>query len=193
MLTVRQDCSICLCSKLLILLPGVRTFKSFSAASSFQYIGGPSAILSLVAMASDDGSLYAAVKVLLSVLETNPVMEQEMKRTNGYKVVLSIKSKLRLYSITNPSCRFDFVLYCQLLSFLLKMKSQLISFRIFQLILSIVGTMELGIVTTSIPNISAFQDVLCDFEVSFRLVCCMFPHSYNIICFGECSSFLNEF
>ncbi|XP_051772048.1 WD repeat- and FYVE domain-containing protein 4 isoform X3 [Ctenopharyngodon idella] len=116
---------------------GVRTFKSFSASSSFQYIGGPAAILSLVAMASDDGSLYAAVKVLLSVLETNPVMEQEMKRTNGFK----------------------------LLSFLLKMKSQLISYRIFQLILAIVGTMELGIVTTHIPNISAFQDVLCDFEV----------------------------
>jgi len=73
------------------------------------------------------------------------------------------------------------------------MKSQLISFRIFQLILSIVGTMDLGIVTTRIPNISAFQDVLCDFEVCFRLVCCMFLHSYNIICFVECSSFLNDF
>lgn len=116
---------------------GVRTFRSCSAASSFQYTGGPAAILSLVAMASDDVSLYAAVKVLLSVLETNPVMEQEMKRTNGYK----------------------------LLSFLLKMKSQLISSRIFQLILAIVGTMELGIDAFRIPNIRAFQDILCDFEV----------------------------
>nr|XP_055025553.1 WD repeat- and FYVE domain-containing protein 4 isoform X2 [Misgurnus anguillicaudatus] len=116
---------------------GVRTFKSFSATSSFQYIGGPAAILSLVAMASDDASLYAAVKVLLSVLETNPVMEQEMKRTNGYK----------------------------LLSFLLKVKSQLISSRIFQLILSIVGTMELVSGAFGIPNVRAFQDVLCDFEV----------------------------
>uniref|UniRef100_A0A671QJ83 Alfy-like armadillo-like repeat domain-containing protein n=1 Tax=Sinocyclocheilus anshuiensis TaxID=1608454 RepID=A0A671QJ83_9TELE len=120
---------------------GVRTFKSYSAASSFQFIGGPAAILSLVAMASDDSSLYAAVKVLLSVLETNPVMQQEMKLTNGYK----------------------------LLSFLLKMKSQLISSRIFQLIMAIVGTMELGIVAVRIPNITAFQDILCDFEVSFRL------------------------
>ncbi|XP_042625050.1 WD repeat- and FYVE domain-containing protein 4-like isoform X1 [Cyprinus carpio] len=116
---------------------GVRTFKSYSAASSFQYIGGPAAILSLVAMASDDSSLYAAVKVLLSVLEINPVMDQEMKRTNGYK----------------------------LLSFLLKMKSKLISSRIFQLIMAIVGTMELGIFTVRIPNITAFQDILCDFEV----------------------------
>lgn len=116
---------------------GVRTFKSYSASSSFQYIGGPAAILSLVAMASDDSSLYASIKVLLSVLETNPAMEQEMKRTNGYK----------------------------LLSFLLKMKVQLISNRIFQLILAIVGTMELGIVPVCIPNVCAFQDVLCDFEV----------------------------
>uniref|UniRef100_A0A671PYY1 WD repeat- and FYVE domain-containing protein 4-like n=1 Tax=Sinocyclocheilus anshuiensis TaxID=1608454 RepID=A0A671PYY1_9TELE len=121
---------------------GVRTFKSYSAASSFQYVGGPAAILSLVAMASDDRSLYAAIKVLLSVLETNPVMDQEMKRTNGYK----------------------------LLSFLLKMKSKLISSRIFQLIMAIVGTMELGIFTVRIPNITAFQDIFCDFEVSFRLV-----------------------
>ncbi|XP_056616257.1 WD repeat- and FYVE domain-containing protein 4 isoform X2 [Triplophysa dalaica] len=116
---------------------GVRTFKSCSAASSFQYVGGPAAVLSLVAMASDDDSLYAAVKVLLSVLETNSVMEQEMKRTNGYK----------------------------LLSFLLKMKSQLVSSRIFNLILALVGTMELGSDAFYIPNIIAFQDVLCDFEV----------------------------
>lgn len=59
---------------------------SNSAATSFQYIGGPAVVLSLVAMASDDSSLYATVKVLLSVLDTNPVMRREMKRINGYKV-----------------------------------------------------------------------------------------------------------
>lgn len=37
-------------------------------------------------MALDDGSLYAAVKVLVSVLETNSAMQQEMNRINGYKV-----------------------------------------------------------------------------------------------------------
>ncbi|XP_052429042.1 WD repeat- and FYVE domain-containing protein 4 isoform X1 [Carassius gibelio] len=136
---------------------GVRTFKSCSAASSFQFIGGPAAILSLVAMASDESSLYAAVKVLLSVLETNPVMEQEMKRTNGYK----------------------------LLSFLLKMKSQLISRRIFQLIMAIVGTMELGIVAVRIPNITAFQDILCDFEVwqnaPENLDVCVLNHFVDIL------------
>lgn len=64
----------------------MRTFTSNTASSSFQYIGGPAVVLSLVAMATDDSSLYAAVKVLLSVLDTNPVMKQEMKRISGYKV-----------------------------------------------------------------------------------------------------------
>ncbi|XP_030628686.1 WD repeat- and FYVE domain-containing protein 4 [Chanos chanos] len=116
---------------------GVRTFMSNSAATSFQYIGGPVVPLSLVAMASDDNSLYAAVKVLLSVLDTNPVMAQEMKRIEGYK----------------------------LFAFLLKMKSHLISNRTFQLILSVVGTMDLGSGMICVPNASAFQAILCDSEV----------------------------
>lgn len=66
------------------------------------------------------------------------------------------------------------------------MKVQLISNRIFQLILAIVGTMELGIVTVCIPNVCAFQDVLCDFEVGFSLESCSdLLHSYNVICFGD--------
>uniref|UniRef100_A0A8B9LHN3 WDFY family member 4 n=1 Tax=Astyanax mexicanus TaxID=7994 RepID=A0A8B9LHN3_ASTMX len=93
----------------------VRTFTSNSAATSFQYVGGPAVVLSLVAMASDDGSLYASIKVLLSILDTNQVMRREMKRINGYK----------------------------LFAFLLKMKAHLISSRTFQLILAIVGAMEL--------------------------------------------------
>lgn len=71
---------------LLTCLAGVRTFTSNTASSSFQYVGGPAVLLSLVAMATDDSSLYAAVKVLLSVLDTNPVMKQEMKHISGYKV-----------------------------------------------------------------------------------------------------------
>lgn len=67
-------------------LPGVRTFSPSSAASAFLYVGGPAVALSLVAMAPDDSSVYAAVKVLLSVLETNSGMQQEMRRIDGYKV-----------------------------------------------------------------------------------------------------------
>ncbi|KAK1164501.1 hypothetical protein AOXY_G14832 [Acipenser oxyrinchus oxyrinchus] len=116
---------------------GVRTFASNTAANSFQFIGGPSVILGFVAMASDDSSMYAAMKVLLSVLSSSTGCEKEMKRINGYK----------------------------LLAFLLKLKSSLLSNRIFQLILSIVGTMELGCGSVAIQNHSAFKDILCDFEV----------------------------
>ncbi|XP_061083702.1 WD repeat- and FYVE domain-containing protein 4 isoform X3 [Conger conger] len=112
---------------------GVRTFVSTSAADSFLFVGGPAVVLSLVAMATDDSSLYAAAKVLLSVLSMSPSMEREMNRTHGY----------------------------QLLAFLLKTKSQLIGIRTFQLILAIVGTVELG----SIRNLTAFRDILCDFDV----------------------------
>lgn len=67
-------------------LLGVRTFTPSSASNGFLYVGGPAVVLSLVAMAPDDSSLYAAVKVLHSVLETNSAMQQEMNRINGYKV-----------------------------------------------------------------------------------------------------------
>lgn len=67
-------------------LLGVRTFTPSSASNGFLYVGGPAVVLSLVAMAPDDSSLYAAVKVLHSVLETSSAMQQEMNRINGYKV-----------------------------------------------------------------------------------------------------------
>ena len=66
--------------------PGVRNFQPNSASNGFLYVGGPAVALSLVAMAPDDSALYAAVKVLLNVLETNSAMQQEMNRINGYKV-----------------------------------------------------------------------------------------------------------
>ncbi|XP_062852239.1 WD repeat- and FYVE domain-containing protein 4 [Trichomycterus rosablanca] len=116
---------------------GVRTFTPNSAASSAQYIGGPAVILSLIAMASDDGSLYASVKVLLSVLETNPVIKKEMKRIHGYK----------------------------LFAFLLKMKAHLISSRTFQMILAIVGAVELGTGCVYVQDLTALEAILCNFEV----------------------------
>ncbi|KAF7710465.1 WD repeat- and FYVE domain-containing protein 4 isoform X3 [Silurus meridionalis] len=116
---------------------GVRTFTSKTASSSLQYIGGPAVVLSLVAMATDDSSLYAAVKVLLSVLDTNAVIKQEMKRIRGYK----------------------------LFAFLLKMKAHLISCRTFHLILAIVGTVELGTGSMYVHDLAALQGILCNFEV----------------------------
>ncbi|XP_077438112.1 WD repeat- and FYVE domain-containing protein 4 isoform X2 [Vanacampus margaritifer] len=116
---------------------GVRTFIPRSAADGFLYVGGPAVVLSLIAMAADDSSLYAAVKVLLSVLETNSAMQQEMNRICGYK----------------------------LLAFLLKMKRSLVSHRTFQLILYLSSSMELSCGSDYLQNTAAFQALLLDLEV----------------------------
>ncbi|XP_077585653.1 WD repeat- and FYVE domain-containing protein 4 isoform X2 [Stigmatopora nigra] len=116
---------------------GVRTFIPKSAADGFLYVGGPAVVLSLIAMATDDSSLYAAVKVLVSVLETNTAMQLEMNRMGGYK----------------------------LLSFLLKMKSNMVSHRTFQLILYLSSSIELSCSSDCLPNKAAFQALLLDQEV----------------------------
>ncbi|CAJ1067579.1 WD repeat- and FYVE domain-containing protein 4 isoform X1 [Xyrichtys novacula] len=116
---------------------GVRTFTPSSASSGFLYVGGPAVILSLVAMAPNDGALYAAVKVLLSVLETNSAMQQEMNRINGYK----------------------------LLAFLLKMKRSLVSHRTLQLVLYLCSSAQLSFGSVLLQNTPAFQALLCDLEV----------------------------
>ncbi|XP_008289614.1 WD repeat- and FYVE domain-containing protein 4 isoform X2 [Stegastes partitus] len=116
---------------------GVRTFTPRTASNGFLYVGGPAVVLSLVAMAPDDSSLYAAVKVLLSVLETNSTMQQEMNRIDGYK----------------------------LLAFLLKMKNSLVSHRTFQLVLYLSSSLELSCGSSCIQNIPAFQALLCDLDV----------------------------
>ncbi|KAM4599617.1 WD repeat- and FYVE domain-containing protein 4 [Fundulus diaphanus] len=116
---------------------GVRTFTPRSASSGFLYVGGPAVVLSLVAMAPDDSSLYAAIKVLLSVLETNSAMQSEMNRINGYK----------------------------LLAFLLKMKSSLVSHRTFQLVMCLSSSVEMSCGTGFLQNTPAFQALLCDLEV----------------------------
>uniref|UniRef100_A0A3Q2NX03 WDFY family member 4 n=1 Tax=Fundulus heteroclitus TaxID=8078 RepID=A0A3Q2NX03_FUNHE len=116
---------------------GVRRFTPRSASSGFLYVGGPAVVLSLVAMAPDDSSLYAAIKVLLSVLETNSAMQSEMNRINGYK----------------------------LLAFLLKMKSSLVSHRTFQLVMCLSSSVEMSCGTGFLQNTPAFQALLCDLEV----------------------------
>uniref|UniRef100_A0A3P8TDE6 Alfy-like armadillo-like repeat domain-containing protein n=1 Tax=Amphiprion percula TaxID=161767 RepID=A0A3P8TDE6_AMPPE len=121
---------------------GVRTFTPKAASNGFLYVGGPAVVLSLVAMAPDDSSLYAAVKVLLSVLETNSTMQQEMNRINGYK----------------------------LLAFLLKMKSSLVSHRTLQLVLYLSSSLELSCGSGCIQNIPAFQALLCDLDVSIHIL-----------------------
>ncbi|XP_069741447.1 WD repeat- and FYVE domain-containing protein 4 isoform X2 [Narcine bancroftii] len=116
---------------------GVRTFISNPAANCLQFLGGPAVILGLVAMVSDDGEMYAAIKVLISVLNGSALCEREMQRIKGYR----------------------------LLALLLKRKVRLLNARIFQLVLTIVGTVELGQGSSTIWNLCAFRDLLCDFEL----------------------------
>lgn len=53
----------------------------------------------------------------------------------------------------------------QLLAMLLKKKRSLLNSHILHLTFSLVGTVDSGHETSIIPNSTAFQDLLCDFEV----------------------------
>ncbi|CAL9687927.1 unnamed protein product [Knipowitschia caucasica] len=116
---------------------GVRTFTPRGAAYGFLCAGGPAVVLSLIAMAPDDSSLYAAVKVLLSVLETNQTMQQEMARIDGFK----------------------------LLAFLLKSKSSVVSNRTLQLVLCMSDSTEANFSSIHQLNISAFKALISDLDM----------------------------
>ncbi|XP_042636598.1 WD repeat- and FYVE domain-containing protein 4 [Orycteropus afer afer] len=116
---------------------GVRVFHSSPAASSLDFIGGPAILLGLMSLATDDHTMYAAVKVLHSVLTSNAMCDRLMNHISGY----------------------------QIMAFLLRKKTSFLNHRIFQLILSIAGTAELGFGSSAIINIGVFQHVLCNFEL----------------------------
>lgn len=67
-------------------LAGVRVFHSSPAASSLDFIGGPAILLGLISLATDDHTMYAAVKVLHSVLTSNPMCDRLMQHISGYQV-----------------------------------------------------------------------------------------------------------
>lgn len=56
------------------------------------------------------------------------------------------------------------------MAFLLRKKTSLLNHRIFQLILSIAGTAELGFGSSAVTNVGVFRHILCNFEVNWRLV-----------------------
>ncbi|KAM4668749.1 WD repeat- and FYVE domain-containing protein 4 [Amazona ochrocephala] len=131
---------------------GVRVFQSSPAATSLNFIGGPAILLGVIAMACDDHTMYAAVKVLISILNSSPMSEKLMRRMHGY----------------------------QLLAYLLKMKTQLLNDRILQLVFSLVGTAELGFESSVIKNYSAFQYVLCNFELWMKA-----PENLDLVLFSH--------
>lgn len=88
-------------------------------------------------MAQDVESLYAAVKALVCVVRSNQAAQQEMDRRRSY----------------------------QTLAMLLRRKCPLLNSHILHLTFSLVGTVDSGRETSAIPNVTAFQDLLCDLQV----------------------------
>ncbi|MEJ1276659.1 hypothetical protein NN561_007568 [Cricetulus griseus] len=136
---------------------GVRVFHSSPAASSLDYIGGPAILLGLISLATDDHTMYAAMKVLHSVLTSNAMCDYLMQHICGY----------------------------QILAFLLRKKTSFLNHRIFQLILSVAGTAELGFRPSSVTNKCVFQHVLCNFELwtntADNLELALFSHLLDIL------------
>lgn len=91
----------------------------------------------LIAMAQDVESLYAGVKALVCVVRGNRSVQQEMDRRRGY----------------------------QTLAMLLRKKRSLLNSHILHLAFSLVGTVDSGRESSSIPHPVSFQDLLCDLEV----------------------------
>ncbi|XP_059163899.1 WD repeat and FYVE domain-containing protein 3-like isoform X2 [Physella acuta] len=116
---------------------GVRTFCPQPVARMLDNVGGTSVLLGLIAMAKDVESLYAAVKALVCVVRSNNSSKWDMDRIHGY----------------------------QLLAMLYKKKRNLLNSHILHLTFSLVGTLDSGRESSTIPNISAFQDLLCDLEI----------------------------
>ncbi|KAB0793199.1 hypothetical protein PPYR_12819 [Photinus pyralis] len=116
---------------------GVRVFCARPVANVVDTVGGCSVLLGLIAMAQDVESLYAGVKALVCVVRGNKVAQAEMDRKRGY----------------------------QTLAMLLRRKRLLLNSHILHLCFSLVGTVDSGRETSAIPNLTAFQDLLCDLEV----------------------------
>ena len=65
---------------------GVRTFCPKPVAKVIQSVGGVSALLGLVAMATDVEGLYASVKALVCATKSNSRAMSEMLRVRGFQV-----------------------------------------------------------------------------------------------------------
>ncbi|KAK9506435.1 hypothetical protein O3M35_008377 [Rhynocoris fuscipes] len=136
---------------------GVRVFTARPVARMIDSLGGCSLLLGLISMAQDVESLYAGVKALVCVVKTDRVAQAEMDRRRAY----------------------------QTLAVLLRRKKHMLNSHILHLIFSLVGTVDSTSHTASIPNIMAFQDLLCDIEVWHEapgeLQRSLFEHLYELV------------
>ena len=69
-----------------LIISGVRTFCPKPVAKMLENVGGASALLGLIAMATDVEELYAAVKALVCVVKSNKNILKDMERIQGYQV-----------------------------------------------------------------------------------------------------------
>ncbi|KAJ8676714.1 hypothetical protein QAD02_012501 [Eretmocerus hayati] len=136
---------------------GVRVFSPRPVAIIIDNVGGCSVLLGMIAMAQDVESLYAAVKALVCVVRSNQAAQQEMDRHRGY----------------------------QTLAMLLRRKCPLLNSHILHLTFSLVGTVDSGRETSAIPNVTAFQDLLCDLQVWHEapgeLLRSLLEHLYELV------------
>lgn len=117
---------------------GVRVFSPNPVSIMMGTVGGCSVLLGIIAMSQDVESLYAGVKALTCVVKSNKAAQAEMDRKRCY----------------------------QTLAMFFKKKKNLLNSHILHLTFSLVGTVNSGQdASAAIPNVTAFQDLLCDLEI----------------------------
>ncbi|XP_036321880.1 WD repeat and FYVE domain-containing protein 3 isoform X2 [Rhagoletis pomonella] len=116
---------------------GVRVFSPHPVSAMIDTVGGCNVLLGIIAMAQDVESLYAGVKALTCVVRSNRAAQSEMDRKRCY----------------------------QTLGMFFKKKKNLLNSHILHLTFGLVGTVSSGQDMSAIPNITAFQDLLCDLEI----------------------------
>lgn len=116
---------------------GVRVFSPHPVSTMMDTVGGCNILLGIIAMAQDVESLYAGVKALTCVVRSNRAAQSEMNRKRSY----------------------------QTLAMFFKKKRNLLNSHILHLTFSLVGTVNSGQESSAIPNVTAFQDLLCDLEI----------------------------
>ncbi|KAL3982042.1 Beige/BEACH domain family protein [Acanthocheilonema viteae] len=136
---------------------GIRLFTPFPVTRLLDCVGGISCLFGLVAMATTSQELYASLKALTTAVKTDKITSRHLITTRSY----------------------------QILAMLLEGKTELLNSHILHLILSLVGTLDTSKDTSIIPNLSVFEDMLCDLDVwkdaSPDLNRLLYEHFYELI------------
>ena len=88
---------------------GMRIFAPCPVSALLDSIGGVAPLLGLIAMCSDSHGLYASLKVLVSAVQTNRSIVNEVARSRGYQVNKSFvlvlqSSRMFRYFLNTVEC-----------------------------------------------------------------------------------------